>query len=166
MANFILFITSSLPKKAESSYMSGPCPVPTRATRQAFQGLMPVSSVQGSMISFWPSTLQSLMPSSTFIICCNSSAVVSFQFLRMNLSFSLSNSVGATKKNFVSGHKSLGKEMLRFFLLPCQSVYSMTFSFIILTTSASCSVVASMPFSFNTLSKAGHQSVSGRWMRY
>ena len=52
MANFILFITSSLPKKAESSYMSGPCPVPTSATRQAFQGLMPVSSVQGSMMAF------------------------------------------------------------------------------------------------------------------
>ena len=106
------------------------------------------------------------MVSSTACIWRIKSAVPSFQFLRTNLSPSLSKSVGATKKNLARGQRSLGKEMLRFLVLPCLSTTSTTFVFIIRTTSASCSAVAIMPFSFSTLSKAGHQSVSGRCRRY
>ena len=126
---------------------------------------MPVCSVHGSMTAFMPSTVKSSMPSITVSICAISSDVVSFQFFLMNLS-SLSNDVGATKKNLVSGQRSLTNEMLRFFLLPCPSTYSMTFIFIMRTTSASCSAVALMPLSLSILSNAGHHSLSSCWMRY
>ena len=90
IALFMRFATSSLPRKAASSYMSGPCPVPTRATRHAFHGLMPVCSAHGSMTAFMPSTVQADTSLRRESICLISSAVPSFQFFRTNLSPSLS----------------------------------------------------------------------------
>ena len=54
---------SSLPRKAASSYMSGPFPAATRQTRQAFQGLWPPASAQASMAVRWLSMLKSSSPS-------------------------------------------------------------------------------------------------------
>ena len=156
--------TSSLPRKAARPYISGPCPSPTRQTRQAFQGLIPVCSTQGSTTAFCPSTLKSSMVASTSRNCCISAAVPSFQFFLTNLSSRLK-AVGATKKKRQRGHRSLTKETLRL-RGPSVVSYSMTFDFIIATTSAARSSEHSMPCSFRIFTKAGAHSASLRCRRY
>ena len=59
IANCIRFSVSSLPRNAANSYMSGPCPAPTRQIRHAFQGRRPDVSTHGSTTAFIPSTLKS-----------------------------------------------------------------------------------------------------------
>ena len=104
------------------------------------------------------------MVAKTSCSCCISAAVSGFQFFLMNLSSRL-NSVGATKKKRQRGHRSLTKEMLRFFV-PSFVSYSMTLDFIMPTTWAARSSEQSMPCSFSSLTKAGAHCSSVSFIRY
>ena len=166
MANWMRRRVSSLPRKAESSYMSGPLPVPTRATRHAFQGFAPSASHQGSMAAFWLSAEKSSRAERRSATPRITAAESSFQFFLTNLS-SRSNAVGATKQKSHKGQRSETKLTLRFLVCPLwASTYSTFFVFNMSITAAARSGVVVMSCWASTSTRAGANSMAGVARRY